>query len=160
MTKRALFAVAGILGICFSVSAQQRQGLEQLSFDRSRLDRSSVRLPSLSLEERDRYFLSTAFGWTRPTADYLPTFNPWESQGDAYQTRPSRYPVDDIVDLRAPDRIHFGGEVGVFYGKSSGRYGREDFESYIIGTVGNEKFSITAGYLHRESNFDVRRRRR
>ena len=32
-------------------------------------------------------------------------------------------------------------------GLLSGKYGREDFESYIIGTVGNDKFSITAGYL-------------
>jgi len=160
MTKRTLFAVAGFLGLCFSASAQQTRGLEPLSFDGSRLDRSNVGLPSLSLEDRNHFFLSSTFGWMRPTADYLPPFNPWESPGDFYQTRPGRgNPVDDIVDLRAPDRIHFGGEVGVFYGKSTGRYGREDFESYIIGTVGNEMFSITAGYLYRESSFDIRRRR-
>jgi len=160
MTKRILFAVAGFLGLCFSASAQQTRGLEPLSFDGSKLDRSSVRSPSFSLDD-DHFFLSTAFGWTRPTADYLPTFDPLPSPGDAYQTRPGRsYPADDVVDLHAPDRIHFGGEVGVLYGKSSGRYGREDFDSYIVGTVGNEKFSITAGYEHLQSSFNTSRGRR
>jgi hypothetical protein len=59
--------------------------------------------------------------------------------------------------MRAPDRVYVGGEVGFLYGRSSGKYGREDFQTYIIGTVGNEKFSITAGYLYQESSGRVPR---
>ena len=61
-------------------------------------------------------------------------------------------PAQDGVVLRSADRVRYGGEMGFLYGKSSGKYGREDFESYIIGTVGNDKFSITAGFFHQETS--------
>lgn len=162
MNKRALFALAGFFGLCLSVSAQHTQLPEQLRFDGATLDRPWVRTPSLSLEDQDRFFFSTAFGSMRTTEEFLPPFSPWEPQSAAYQNSPSRrnYSVYDVVDLRSPDRIQFGGEIGFLYGKSSGKYGREDFSSYIIGTVGNDKFSITAGYLHQETTFDRPSRRR
>ena len=55
-----------------------------------------------------------------------------------------------VVDLRM-NRIQSGGEVGVFYGRSSGKYGREDFSTYMLGGVGNDKFNITAGAFYQES---------
>ncbi|MFL6595688.1 MAG: TonB-dependent receptor plug domain-containing protein [Chthoniobacterales bacterium] len=55
------------------------------------------------------------------------------------------------IDLRLK-RYYSGGEVGVFYGKSSGKYGREDFQSYIIGGVGNDKFNVTVGASYDESH--------
>jgi hypothetical protein len=50
------------------------------------------------------------------------------------------------------NRIYAGGEVGVFYGRSGGKYGRDEFETYITGGIGNEHFQITAGASYRESN--------
>jgi len=38
-----------------------------------------------------------------------------------------------------------GGEVGVLYGRWSGKGGGDMWETYIVGTVGNDKFQITAG---------------
>ncbi len=61
-----------------------------------------------------------------------------------------------VVNLRT-DRVYTGGEVGVFYGKSSGRYGREDFETHIIGSVGPDKFQLTAGAAYQESSGRVPR---
>jgi hypothetical protein len=145
MTKRALFAVAGFLGLCLSVSAQQTKSPEQLQFDGSTL-------PSVTLEDRDVFTFSTAFGWTPRRADYLPSFSPMDPRGIYYPTMLSRRDPLDHVVMRPSDRVYFGGEVGVLYGRSDGKYGREDFQTYIIGTVGNEKFSITAGYLHHESS--------
>lgn len=55
------------------------------------------------------------------------------------------------VDLRL-NRIYSGGEVGFFYGKSGGKYGREDWESYVIGGVGNDKVHITAGVAYGDSS--------
>src|SRR3954453_10168592 len=55
------------------------------------------------------------------------------------------------IDLRLK-RYYSGGEVGVFYGKSDGKYGREDFQSYIIGGVGNDKFNVTVGATYEESH--------
>ena len=65
-------------------------------------------------------------------------------------------------DLRAPRRLQYGGEIGFLYGKSSGSrgYGREDFAGYIVGTVGNDKFSLTAGFYHQETTFSGPRWRR
>ena len=56
-----------------------------------------------------------------------------------------------MVNLRM-NRDFVSGEVGVFYGKSGGKYGREDFQSYIVGTVGNDRFQITAGASYQESS--------
>lgn len=64
-----------------------------------------------------------------------------------------------VVNFRL-NRITTGGEVGFFYGKSGGKYGREDMSAYIIGGVGTEKFQITAGAEYHESNGHVPRSRR
>ena len=97
----------------------------------------------------------------RATQDFLPSFDPSEPLNMAYlPSSDSKDAVDRVIDLQSPSKIRFGGEIGFLYGKSTGKYGREDFAGYIIGTVGNEKFSINVGYLHQESTFNVPRRRR
>lgn len=75
-------------------------------------------------------------------------------------SRESKDSLARIIDLEAQSKIRFGGEVGFLYGKSTGNYGREDFAGYIMGTVGNDKFSINVGYLHQESTFNIPHRRR
>jgi len=45
-----------------------------------------------------------------------------------------------------------GGEVGVLYGRWSGKGGGDMWETYIVGTVGNDKFQITAGASYDEWN--------
>lgn len=55
------------------------------------------------------------------------------------------------IDLRL-NRNYSGGEVGFFYGKSGGKYGREDWEAYVIGGVGNDKVHFTAGAAYSESS--------
>ena len=160
MIKGALFAAAGFLGLCLAVSAQQTQRSEPLQLDTA-LDRPYLGLPPITLEDRDRIFFSTAFGSMRPEVNFLPPFSPWESQNYALPYVPnSKYSRDEVVYMRNPDRIQYGGEIGFLYGKSSGRYGREDFSTYIIGTIGNDKFSITAGFLHQETTFNNPRWRR
>ncbi len=79
--------------------------------------------------------------------------NPWDQRSIDYPYTPARMNSPErVVEMRSPDRVYFGGEVGFLYGKSTGKYGREDFLSYITGTVGNEYFSITAGYYRQESS--------
>ena len=146
MTKRALFAVAGFAGLCLSLSAQQTQGGEQLQLDGSPLDRSSLRPPSLSLEDSQRFFFSTSFGLMQPAADFLPAFNPVEPQSVASPKAPRRRDsLDNVVDLSSPSRIQVGGEIGFLYGRSSGKYGVEFEQGYIIGEVGNDYFHLTVG---------------
>lgn len=56
-----------------------------------------------------------------------------------------------VVDLQLR-RFTSGGEAGVFYGGSGGKYGREDFQAYILGGVGNEKLQISAGAAYQNSS--------
>jgi hypothetical protein len=50
------------------------------------------------------------------------------------------------------DPTYCGGEVGVLYGRWSGKGGGDMWETYIVGTVGNDKFQITAGASYDEWN--------
>ena len=98
----------------------------------------------------------------RTTPEFLPAFDPSAPLSAPYvSSADNKNSVDRIVDLRAPNRIQFGGEMSFLYGKSSGSgFGRQDFAGYIIGTVGNDKFSITAGYYRQETTFSGPRSRR
>jgi hypothetical protein len=48
--------------------------------------------------------------------------------------------------------IYYGGEVGFLYGRWSGKGGGDMWETYVVGTVGNDKFQITAGAAFDEWN--------
>jgi len=54
--------------------------------------------------------------------------------------------------------VYYGGEVGFFYGHSSGKFGGDEFGTYIEGGVGNDKFQINAGASYQEWNGRVPRR--
>ena len=160
MINRALLSVAGFAGLCLSVTAQPTWGTDQLQLDRSMLDRSPLRWPSLSLEDRESFFFSTSFGWTQPRADFLPTFNPVQPQSLAHANVPGRRDFDDtdnVVDLRSADRIRVGGEIGFLYGRSSGKYGREVESGYVIGEMGNDKFHLTVGTSYERSSGHIPR---
>jgi hypothetical protein len=66
---------------------------------------------------------------------------------------------DSPVEMvsRPWNRIYYGGEVGVFYGRWSGKYGGDIMETYLRGDIGNEKFHISVGGAYGESNVDVPR---
>ena len=89
------------------------------------------------------------------------------SAGPRSAQRPSGGPVhgSDGKDLGAdgkdsPDEMlssplnptYSGGEVGVLYGRWSGKGGGDMWQTYIEGTVGNDKFQITAGASYDEWN--------
>ena len=46
-----------------------------------------------------------------------------------------------------------GGEIGFFYGHASGKFGGDEFGSYIMGGVGNEHMQINVGAGYEESHF-------
>ena len=52
--------------------------------------------------------------------------------------------------------IYYGGEVGFLYGRWSGKGGGDMWETYVVGTVGNDKFQITAGASYDEWNTNGR----
>jgi hypothetical protein len=48
--------------------------------------------------------------------------------------------------------VYYGGEVGFLYGQWSGKGGGDMWETFVVGTVGNDKFQITAGATFNEWN--------
>ena len=157
MVNRVSFAVAGFVGLCLCLSGQQTRGADPFQLDGNMLDRSLLRSPGLSLEDSERFFFSTAFGWTQPTADFLPAFSPVQPRSVASPSVSRRNSVDDAVDLRSADPIRVGGEIGFLYGRSSGKYGREVEAGYVIGEIGNDKFHLTVGTSYERSSGHVPR---
>ena len=156
MMKRALFALAGFL-------ASQSPGFAQPSapfFGGTLFEQPAVISPWASLDSQDRFFLSSGFGSMRTTQEFLPTLDSNQPLSSAYMTSDSKNSLDRMVEFHPTSKIQYGGELGFLYGKSTGRYGREDFAGYIIGTVGNDKFSITAGYYRQETTYSNARWRR
>ena len=154
MTKRALSAVAGFLGLCLSLSAQQayRPGFFTAL-------NNSISLPSLALSDGRPFSFSSAvaspfsFAWMEPTPDFLP---PLGTTAPPRANPAAAYPKDsskEVVDMRKPNLFDYAtGEVGFLYGRSTGKYGVEVEQGYIIGEVGNDKFHITAGAAFENSS--------
>jgi hypothetical protein len=99
------------------------------------------------------------------SADFLPAAFLSGNQPPAQRPSAGRAHGTDGKDLGAdakdsPDEmlssstnpIYSGGEVGFLYGRWSGRGGGDMWQSYIEGTVGNDKFQITAGASYEEWN--------
>jgi hypothetical protein len=154
MMKRALVALVGLVCAGSVFSAQPFPG--------SLLEQPQINSPWALLDSQDRFSFSTAFGSMRTNQEFLPVFDPDAPLNTTYSMAgDNKNSVDRVVELHPQSRIQFGGEIGFLYGKSTGSgFGREDFAGYVIGTVGNDRFSITAGYYRQETNYSGSRWRR
>ena len=99
------------------------------------------------------------------SADFLPAAFLSGAQPPAQRPSAGRSHGTDGKDLGAdakdsPDEmlsssanpVYYGGEVGFLYGRWSGKGGGDMWETYVVGTVGNDKFQITAGASYDEWN--------
>jgi hypothetical protein len=175
MIKRALLVV-GFLALCFPVAAQQTNRTDEFdaaatlalyrpeifaSVDSSVLIRD---LPMLTFLD-GRLPGSTALGrmGTAPVAN-LPVA--LVSAAPAQKTNVPRVSGKDGKDSSAEvmsspsSPYYWGGEVGFMYGHSSGKFGGDEFGTYIEGGVGNDKFQINAGAAYQEWNGRFPRRPR
>ena len=178
MIKRALPAVAAILGVCFSLSAQEMKissprqpasfSLRQAS--PSEMVESRVALQGtrsfralnnawygsgpLTLFTERPFSFPSAFGWVEATpSDFLPTFST-----DLVPRTTSLTTLAGDKDGTPVDLLHqfdyVGGEVGVFYGRSTGKFKREVTQGYIFGEVvnGNTHIMVGGSYGHSSGN--------
>ena len=173
--KRALLFVLGFVALCLPVAAQQTSSLEQ-----------TITLKQLSLYQPEilgTADCSTLLqGLPTPAllyARYLPTSSELGQMGtepvdlvsdvsytvaevDRIIVRPD-HSKDSTKDVPAEamnppsDPIHYGGEVGFLYGHASGKFGGDLLDTYMVGTVGDDKFQITVGASYQESNQRIRR---
>lgn len=181
MIKPALAALLGVVSLCLPLTARAdaitREDLEEtgefetgpaLTLQRpdlfSSVDGATLihGLPVLTLLDGRRFPISTELGRMGMTPfDVFPVafLSTVEVQKVGGSLRYGSDSPGGVVNLRTT-RMYTGGEVGVFYGRSNGKYGREDYSAYIIGGIGNEKFNITVGASHSESEVRVPRGRR
>jgi outer membrane receptor protein involved in Fe transport len=180
MVKRALSTILGVLAVCLPLSAQD---VDSYSADQLRITGETDAGPALALYRPDifgsvdgttlihglpvltlldgrRFPISGELGRMGTTAlDVMPLafLSAIDVQKHHGSTAAGSDATGGVVDLRLNRNYGTFGEVGVFYGKSGGKHGREDFESYIIGGVGNEHIQFTAGASYQESSGHIAR---
>ena len=187
MIKSVLPGVVGLLSLCLPLAAEQlKESNEELTITQEQLllsgelkasDALTIYrpdifssggrsilihgLPALTLLDGRRFLASSALGrMGLSPIDLFPVAMLKSVEVQPINASPM-YGTDSpggVVNLRL-DRDYSGGEVGIFYGRSSGKFGREDMQAYMIGGVGNEKFHITVGAEHSESTVHVPRSR-
>ena len=178
MSTRTLSAVAGFLWVCFSVSAQETQRPRQIGPDiftmgqntamsphsatarmdsLTALNHSLYAFPSLALSDGGRFSFFSALSWMTP--DFLPELNAEDAPRAVRHTAAANTTTTTDLDSESkqvvaqrPTFDYVGGEVGVFYGRSSGKFGRDIVQGYILGEAGNDKLHISVGASYEESN--------
>ena len=187
MIMRAWVIALGVMSLSLSIAGQQTERLEQspaisageidqanqfdaaaalLPFRReivSTLNSSALldNLTMLSLWEDRLLPVSTGLGQmgTIP-ADLFPValMSPVRTEqpvGRMVSTKNSLGPAA----LSPSSRIYYGGEIGVFYGRSTGRSGSEEFGTYLMGQVGDDKTQINVGVSYDKSSWRAPRSR-
>jgi hypothetical protein len=102
-------------------------------------------------------------------ADFLPAAFLSSAQPPIQRSSPGRVHGTDGKNLGADAKdspgemlgssanpVYYGGEVGFLYGRWRGKGGGDMWETYVVGTVGNDKFQITAGASYDEWNANGR----
>ena len=157
MTKRVSLGVIGFFSLCLSLSAQQIDGPDIF---RS-LNSSPPRFPSLTLSNNSFFSFSTALNWMEPVPpDFLPGLpvaSPQRPLATSVAAR-ARDSSKEVIDVQRTGLFDYaGGEVGFLYGRSTGKFGGDFKQAYIIGEVGDDKFHISAGAVYEESSWRVPR---
>lgn len=155
MTRLAISGVTALLIVCQGVFAQIP---DSFLINAGPLESSFLTRPGITLANQDRISLLTAMNWQTPT-DYLPAFQPIEPKDISTVEADQR---DDasakIAELSTPQRIRVGGEFGFLYGRSTGKYGYEYEQGYLIGEIGNDWFHLTIGMSRSQTNWRLPRR--
>ena len=177
MTKRSFFIVAAFLGVGFTMDAQQSDHGANFGS----LHGGAVYVPSLALSNPHTFPFGSSFAWMEPAPNnFLPSWKPenWDQNFSMAQSTPERRPYfssgpsgysKDSKDIDSSgasvslqrnlfDYVH--GEIGFFYGRSSGGRNSLDTEgAYFNATTGNDKVQISVGGFYENTNVDLRRGR-
>jgi hypothetical protein len=176
--KGGLLGVLCVLGFCFSLEAQQ---VMDVTFSPT-LNQPEIfnavdgltlikRLPILNFLDGTRLPVSSPLGrmgrapLNLDSINYvtnvdLPeiTVSPAEGpDGKDFVADGKDSPAD--VKTAQSSSVYYGGELGLYFGHSSGKFGGDEFGSYLVGGVGDDKFTITVGAGYQESNNHIPRGR-
>jgi len=163
MMQRLVLVLLGFFGFCLSAAGQQGNVFEEtaVSLDQFRHGTAAdmTSLPSLTLMGERSFLASSALGrmgMMPPDLFPLAFLQATEARRAALPLPRRSEASPGLAALRL-DPDYSSGEVGAYYGRSGGKYGREEFGTYVVGTVGNDKFQITAGASYQESSGHVPR---
>lgn len=178
MTRHALLVI-GFLAFCFSVAGQQKLDTSSgLLLYNPRIfntgDSSALLrgLPMLAFLDGKSFPISTGLGrmgttplhlfWDAPSsvASVHKARNVSQHQADAKDFEADGKNVSAQVMSAASDPLVYGGEVGVFYGHSTGKFGGDESGGYIQAGIGTDKFQLNVGVSGSESDLHVPRGRR
>ena len=180
MIRRALSVVGVLLGVCYALAAQQTSSRgDARNHNATAL---SLHQPKIfSAKDRSLLFhKGPVHAWSdggtlvsenalaeigMASIDLFPVaYLPPNPSGLATARRgtasadspPGNFGIDgkDLPgNMMLPsDQVYYGGEVGVMYGRWTGKGGGDLMQSYILGTVGNDKFQISVGAEYDESS--------
>lgn len=174
MMKRALSVVAVLVATCLSGAAQEpatANALQTATINLTQASPSDLVAGEVALQRTGSFralnnawygrgpltldarlfSFPNAFGWVEGTpGDFLPTF----------MARPLPRLIPPVAlgfdptgefDLERPGD-YVGGEVSVFYGKSTGKFSREVKAGHILGEIVHGNTHITVGASYEESN--------
>jgi hypothetical protein len=169
MIKRAL-VVVGFVALCFPLAAQtpSLDASSAFAFYRpeifSTVDSLALvdRLPVLNFLDGTRLPVSSEMGRMGTAPVEFPSLTymsvAYVSAAKVRNVNAAQVSGKDGKDssaevMTAPSApYYYGGEIGFMYGHSSGRFGGDEYGTYIDGTVGNDKFQINAGASYEEWN--------
>jgi hypothetical protein len=178
MNKGALTVVLGFLSLCLPLAAQQTED-ETITLEQSRSTGALDTAAALTLYQPDIFSTVDSsvliHGLPVPTlldGRRFPVSNELARMGtmplDLFPIalvsavdipRVNASPINgadslgEMENLRADRGFYSSGEMGFLYGTTTGKFGYETKQSYIQGTVGNDKFQITAGVSSEESSW-------
>ena len=163
MSKQVLSALAGFLGLCISLSAQEMRNFGSIQSAKKGSDFFGTLTSAwndpvpLQLADERAFSFPSAFAWMEaPPAYYIPALALAAPPRVVPTTRSAPDSSDSTVNL-LPQFDYAAGEVGFFYGESSGKFGREVTAGYIFGEVvdGNTHISVGASYEHTNGRVPV-----
>ena len=177
MMKRVFLGVAAFLSLCLSLGAEQPArathpyalSLAQLNSLAPQNGRPLFFQPTVfsrlgnpllidgspgpaTFSSRETFSLATTFNLVGTPTSFLPTTMAMESpsRGNPAMSSKDQNSSDYPLDLRPG--YYVTGEVGFVYGRSTGKFGGDYKEGYIIGEVGNDKLHITVGASYEDWN--------
>ncbi len=157
MTKRALVVVLGCFSFSLSLVAQPADPSAVFS---ALNNNAALHLPYLSLADGGSFSFVSAFDRMEaaPADIVLPTLVVRQPRRVAAVSAVSLPDSSkEVAEVRRPLFDYAGGEVGILYGRSSGKFGREVESGYIFGEVGNEHMQLSAGASYEHTSGRVPR---
>jgi hypothetical protein len=176
MTKRIVLGMAAFLSLCLPLGAEQpgrALSLAQLNSLASQNSRPLFFQPTAfsrlgdpllvdgslgpaAFSSRETFSLATTFNLVGTPTSFLPTTMAVQSPSRSVPATSSKDKDSSDYPLDLRPGYYVTGEVGFLYGRSTGKFGGDYKQGYIIGEVGNDKLHITVGASYEDSNWNGR----